>query len=74
MAMTFPVRGLAPDVIDKIDAAAEAEGSSRNAYIVKVLTEHARRVRPAATEDSFRQAADLAADLGDEGVMGAAWS
>lgn len=44
MARTFPVRGLAPDVVDKIDAAAEAEGCSRNAYIVKMLTEHARRI------------------------------
>jgi hypothetical protein len=74
MTTTFPVRGLAADVVDKLDAAAEAEGSSRNAYIVKVLTEHARRVRPVATEDSFREAAELAADLGDDGVLSAAWS
>jgi len=74
MATTFPVRGLAADVVDKLDAAAQAEGSSRNAYIVKVLTEHARRVRPLATEDSFRQAAELAADLGDEDLLRAAWS
>jgi hypothetical protein len=74
MTKTFPIRGLAPDVVDKLDAAAEAEGSSRNAYIVKVLTEHARRVRPAVTEDSLRRAANLAADLGDEDVLRAAWS
>lgn len=74
MATAFPIRGLAPDVIGKIDAAAEAEGSSRNAYIVKVLTEHARRVRPVATAETFRQAADLAADLGDEDLLRAAWS
>lgn len=70
----FPVRGLAPDVVSKIDAAAEAQGVSRNAYIVNVLTEHARRVRPVATAESVRRAADLAADLGDETLMHAAWS
>jgi hypothetical protein len=74
MATAFPIRGLSPDDIRRIDAAAEAEGSSRNAYIVKVLTEHARRVRPVATAEAFGRAADLAADLGDETLMHAAWS
>lgn len=74
MATAFPLRGLAPEVVIKIDAAAAAAGSSRNAYIVKVLTEHVQRVRPAATPGAFRQAADLAADLGDETLMHAAWS
>jgi predicted DNA-binding protein len=73
MSTTFPVRGLAPEVVDRLDAAAKAEGSSRNAYIVRILTEHARRVRPEVTEGGFRRAADLAADLGDEDVMSAAW-
>lgn len=54
----------------KIDAAAAAEGSSRNAYIVRVLTEHVQQVRPVATAEAFRRAADL----GDETLMRAAWS
>jgi hypothetical protein len=74
MAAAFPLRGLAPEVVAKIDAAAAADGSSRNAYIVKVLTEHVQQVRPAATPEAFRQAADLAADLGDETLMHTAWS
>lgn len=74
MARAFPLRGLAPEVVVKLDAAAAVEGSSRNAYIVRVLTEHVAQVRPVATVEAFRQAADLAADLGDEGVMRAAWS
>ena len=74
MASTFPVRGLPPDVIERIDTAAGAAGLSRNAYIVRVLTEHARRVRPVATPETFRQAADLAVDLGDDRIMRAAWS
>ena len=74
MTTTFPVRGLSPDVVDRIDAAADAAGMSRNAYIVKVLTEHARLVRPIANPEAFRRAASLASDLGDAKVMGAAWS
>lgn len=66
--------GLAPDVLDKLDAAAESKGLSRNAYIVEVLTEHARRVRPVVTSESFAHAAGLAADLGDDDLMSTAWS
>ena len=74
MATAFPVRGLEPQVLDKLTAAAEAAGSSRNAYVVKVLTEHVRGIRPAATETGFAEAADLAADLGDKELMRTAWS
>lgn len=74
MATAFPIRGLPPEVIRKLDAAAAADGSSRNAYIVNVLTEHARQVRPMATADTFARAAQLAEDLGDETVMRTAWS
>jgi hypothetical protein len=73
-AMAFPIRGLAADVIDKLDAAASERGLSRNAYIVEVLTQHAREVRPVVTRESFAQAATLAADLGNEELMTAAWS
>jgi hypothetical protein len=73
-AMAFPIRGLAADVIDKLDAAASERGLSRNAYIVEVLTQHARQVRPVVTRESFAQAATLAADLGNEELMTAAWS
>ncbi len=72
--MVFPIRGLAADVIDKLDAAAIEKGLSRNAYIVQVLTQHARQVRPVVTRESFAQAAVLAADLGNEELMSAAWS
>ncbi|MGH9155358.1 MAG: type II toxin-antitoxin system VapB family antitoxin [Acidimicrobiales bacterium] len=72
--MAFPIRGVPPDVVEKLDRAAASKGLSRNAYLVEVLAEHARRVRPTVTAESFAEAADLAVDLGDEGVMGAAWS
>lgn len=72
--MAFPVRGLPPDVVEKLDIAAAAKGMSRNAYVAEVLTTHARRVRPTVTPESFAQAADLAADLGDEALMRTAWS
>ena len=47
---------------------------SRNAYVAEVLTQHARQIRPAVTRESFACAADLAAGLGDEKLMHAAWS
>ncbi|HJY25922.1 MAG TPA: hypothetical protein VJ649_09665 [Actinomycetes bacterium] len=74
MATTFVVRGLPADVIERIDAAAKAAGVSRNAYIVRVLSERARLVRPVATAETFRRATNLAADLGNEDLMRAAWS
>ncbi|MGH8907240.1 MAG: type II toxin-antitoxin system VapB family antitoxin [Egibacteraceae bacterium] len=72
--MAFPVRGLSQDVIDRLDAAAAAKGVSRNAYVVEVLTQHARQVRPTVTRESFARAAELASDLGDKELMRAAWS
>jgi plasmid stability protein len=72
--MAFPVRGLPPDVVEKLDIAAAAKGMSRNAYVAEVLTQHAREVRPTVTPESFARAAELAADLGDEQLMRAAWS
>ena len=74
MPTTLAVRGVPADVIERIDTAAKATGVSRNAYIVQVLSEHARLVRPVATAETFRRATNLAADLGDEDLMRAAWS
>lgn len=72
--MAFPVRGLPPDVLEKLDIVAASRGMSRSAYVVEVLTTHARQVRPTVTRESFASAAELAADLGDEKLMRAAWS
>lgn len=72
--MAFPIRGLPPDVVDKLDVAAAEHGVSRNAYVVAVLTEHARQVRPTVTAESYAEALALAVDLGDEELMRSAWS
>lgn len=72
--MAFPVRGLPADVVEKLDIAAAAKGMSRNAYVAEVLTHHARQIRPTVTRESFARAAALAADLGDETLMRAAWT
>lgn len=72
--MAFPVRGLPPDVVDKLDIAAAQRGVSRNAYVVDVLTQHARHVRPTITAEDFAAALELASDLGDEELMRSAWS
>lgn len=72
--MAFPIRGVPPEVVEKLDIAAAARGMSRNAYMVEVLTSHVRHIRPAVTRESFAHAAELAADLGDETLLRAAWS
>lgn len=72
--MAFPVRGIPPEVVEKLDTAAAAKGMSRNAYVVEVLTEHVRQTRPTVTRESFAHAAELATDLGDEALLRAAWS
>lgn len=72
--MAFPIRGLPDDVADKLDQAAAQRGLSRNAYVVEILTEHVRDARPTVTAEQFSEAVGLAADLGDEDLMRAAWS
>lgn len=72
--MAFPIRGLPADVVDKLDVAAAQRGLSRNAYVVGLLTEHARRVRPTVTAESYADVLSLASDLGDEELMRSAWS
>lgn len=72
--VAFPVRDLPADVVEKLDIAAAERGISRNAYVVELLTEHARRLRPTVTAESFAEALELAADLGDEELMRSAWS
>jgi hypothetical protein len=72
--VAFPVRGLPPDVVEKLDIMATAKGMSRNAYVAEVLTQHARQIRPTVSRESFARAAELAADLGDETLMRAAWT
>ncbi|MGH3612632.1 MAG: type II toxin-antitoxin system VapB family antitoxin [Pseudonocardia sp.] len=72
--MAFPIRGLPPDVVDKLDIAAAQRGVSRNSYVIEVLTDHARLLRPTVTAESFAEALALASDLGDEELMRSAWS
>ena len=72
--MAFPIRGLPPDVVEKLDTAAAAKGMSRNAYVAEVLIQHVRQIRPTVTRESFAEATELAADLGDQALMRAAWS
>lgn len=72
--MAFPIRNLPPDVVEKLDLAAAERGLSRNAYVVEILVEHARRVRPTVTAEALAAVLDLAADLGDEDLMRSAWT
>ncbi|MGF1645873.1 MAG: hypothetical protein ACFCVF_02975 [Kineosporiaceae bacterium] len=72
-ATTFPIRGLDEDVVRRLDSAARSRGMSRNAYVVEVLTAHARQVRRPFDAGAFAAAVELAADLGDDRLMRSAW-
>lgn len=71
--MAFPIRDLPSDIVEKLDILAKQRHLSRNSYVVEVLTEHTRRLRPTVTAESFVAAVELAADLGDEELMRRAW-
>ena len=70
--MAFPIRGLPEEVVETLDQAAQAAGVSRNAYLVDLLTEHARRLRPTVTVEEFLGAIERL-DLDDEELMRQAW-
>lgn len=54
---------------------AQKEGISRNALLVRVLTDAARRdTREPLTREHLQRSAERTADLGDRDVMDGAWS
>lgn len=73
MSTTFPIRGLDQETVERLDTAARARGMSRNAYVVDVLRDHVRQVRPRVDSDEFRAAAALARDLGDADFRRFGW-
>lgn len=74
MAST-PLRHVPDDVMEHYTRRARREGVSRNALLVRVLVDGARRHdRPQLTVADLRESADRSADLLDASVMALAWS
>lgn len=74
MAAT-PLRDIPADVLDHYTKQAALEGISRNAILVRVLTEQAGKGRRGTvTVEDLRVAAELSKDLLDPEVMAGAWS
>ncbi len=74
MAST-PLRDIPADVMQHYTARAQKEGISRNALLVPVLTDAARRdTREPLTLEHLQRSAERTADLGDREVIDGAWS
>lgn len=72
---TTPLRDLPEDVMEHYTRRARKEGVSRNALLVRVLVDGARRHdRPPLTVADLRESANRSADLLDAAVMVDAWS
>lgn len=74
MAST-PLRDVPDDVMRHYTDQARRQGISRNALLVRVLTDAARREqRPALTEAALQRSASRSRDLLDDEVLSDAWS
>lgn len=67
------VRDVPEDVLARIDAHAARLGLSRVEYIRRRLSADAATTAEEVSAGDLRSFADLAVDLGDPQVMGAAW-
>jgi len=69
------IRDVPDEDLERIDAEAARLGLSRSAYLRREMHRIARhRAAPPATLDDLRRSRAAMADLGDEQVMGQAWS
>lgn len=75
--MTMPdllIRNVDQSDVDKLDSKASRLGLSRSQYLSRLLHQEAGRASVAVTESDLDWFASTFADLGDEDVMGQAWS
>lgn len=68
------IRDFPTEDLDLLDEQARRLGLSRVEYLRRQLHQTARRLDSEVTVGDLSQLADLIADLGDESVMGQAWS
>lgn len=65
---------MAQEDVDAIDAKASRLGLSRHQYLARLLQADARAGSTPMTVADLGRLARTHADLGDDGVMGAAWT
>lgn len=74
------VRGLAQDVVDRLDRRAESEGRSRAEMLREALTAYADEVaeveadRPVLTREAARRFGEAVKDLRDPAFRAALWN
>lgn len=68
------IRDLTAEDLRLLDEQAKRLGLSRGEHLRRRLQAEARRSQPLTTQRDLTRFAELAADLGDDSVMGSAWS
>lgn len=67
------IRGLSDSTVERIDAEASALGLSRNEFLRRKLEGDSPRSDETTTDENWRRAGEIFADLGDPDVMADAW-
>ncbi|WP_231851364.1 type II toxin-antitoxin system VapB family antitoxin [Microlunatus phosphovorus] len=67
------IRGLSDSTVERIDAEASALGLSRNEFLRRKLEGDSPRSGETTTDENWRRAGEIFADLADPAVMADAW-
>ena len=67
------IRGLSDSTVERIDAEASALGLSRNEFLRRKLEGDSPRSDETTTDENWRRAGEIFADLADPDVMADAW-
>lgn len=67
------IRGLSDAAVERIDAEASKSGLSRNEFLRRKLEGDSPRSAEATTDENWRRAGEIFADLADPDVMAGAW-
>lgn len=67
------IRGLSDETVARIDQSAEELGLSRNEFLRRKLEGDNPRPMEAATDENWKRAGEIFADLADPDIMAGAW-
>jgi hypothetical protein len=67
------IRGLSESTVERIDVEASALGLSRNEFLRRKLEGDSARPDETTTDENWRRAGEIFADLADPDVMADAW-
>lgn len=67
------IRGISKSAVERIDVEASALGLSRNEFLLRKLEGDSPRPAESTTDENWRRASEIFADLADPDVMADAW-